>query len=213
MERKCGVLFDLDGVLIDSEPEYTRFWGEIGREYNLGIDRFEHVIKGSTLPNILNTYFPKNQHQEIIEKHLAFERDIKFAPFTEAMRFVDELSAAGIPKAVVTSSNNAKMAGLYSKLPDFKAKFDAIVTADRVTRSKPDPQPYLIGAKTLGVDISDCFVFEDSLAGIESGLRAGATVIGLATTLPFDAIKEKARKTISDFTDFHVFDMFVVRES
>lgn len=142
-----------------------------------------------------------------------FEKDMRYTPFIEAMRFVGELNEAGIEYAIVTSSSLQKMENLYSQNPGFRDKFKAVITSDLVAFSKPHPQPYLLGAKAIGVNPENCFVFEDSLSGIESGKAAGATVIGLATTLPLDAIKGKAHKTITDFAGFHISDMLSVKQN
>ena len=136
-----------------------------------------------------------------------FEASMQYIPFEEAMRFVDELSAANIPTAIVTSSSKLKMEKLYAQNPGFKEKFNAVITSDLVTYSKPHPQPYLLGAEALGVAPQNCFVFEDSLLGIESGNNAGATVIGLLMTFPYSQINGKARKTINYFSNFYFIDM------
>ena len=206
--NKIGVLFDLDGVLIDSESVYTKFWAAAEKLYPPGIDNFAIKIKGTTLPDILSRYFPDIEVQKKLMKMINdFEASMQYIPFEEAMRFVDELSAANIPTAIVTSSSKLKMEKLYAQNPGFKEKFNAVITSDLVTYSKPHPQPYLLGAEALGVAPQNCFVFEDSLLGIESGNNAGATVIGLATTLPYSQINGKARKTINDFSNFHLIDM------
>ena len=79
---------------------------------------------------------------------------------------------------------------------------DAIITADKVTHSKPHPECFLLGAETLGIPIENCVVFEDSFHGIEAGTRAGMKVIGLATTNPASAIEDKASMVIPDFVGF-----------
>ena len=206
--NKIGVLFDLDGVLIDSESVYTKFWAAAEKLYPTGIYNFAIKIKGTTLPDILSRYFPNIEVQKKLMKMINdFEASMQYIPFEEAMRFVDELSAANIPTAIVTSSSKLKMEKLYAQNPGFKEKFNAVITSDLVTYSKPHPQPYLLGAEALGVAPQNCFVFEDSLLGIESGNNAGATVIGLATTLPYSQINGKARKTINDVSNFHLIDM------
>ena len=210
---KTGVLFDLDGVLIDSESIYTEFWEDVDKVFPTNVADFAHIIKGSTLPKILNTYFPdKNIQQQILEMISGFEKNMRYIPFAEAVRFVDELNDAGIECAIVTSSSLQKMENLYKQNPGFRDKFKAVITSDIVTFSKPHPQPYLLGAEALGINPKNCFVFEDSLSGIESGKAAGATVIGLATTLPMAEIKGKAHKTISDFAGFHISDMLSVKQ-
>lgn len=209
---KTGVLFDLDGVLIDSESIYTEFWAGIDRVYPTHVDDFAHIIKGSTLPKILDTYFPDADKQNDILRRIAdFEKAMVYRPFPEAMLFVDQLNANGIDCAIVTSSSRQKMENLHAQNPSFRSRFKAVITSDVVTHSKPHPQPYLLGAEALGINASQCYVFEDSLSGIESGIAAGATVIGLATTLPLSEIKGKAHKTIESFAGFSVSDMLSVK--
>ena len=209
-----GALFDLDGVVIDSESAYTECWKEIEERFPTGIDNFAIKIKGSTLPKILDTYFPDKQVQEEIGKMIVdYERNMRYVPFPEAIRFIEELNASGVKCAIVTSSSQKKMDNLYEQNPGFRELFAAVVTGDMVTHSKPDPEPYIKGAEAIGIDIKDCFVFEDSLSGIQSGMASGATTIALATTLPFDEINGKAHKTIHDFTGFSISDMLSVKKA
>ena len=103
--NKIGVLFDLDGVLIDSESVYTKFWAAAEKLYPTGIVNFAIKIKGTTLPDILSRYFPDIEVQKKLMKMINdFEASMQYIPFEEAMRFVDELSAANIPTAIVTRS-------------------------------------------------------------------------------------------------------------
>ena len=119
-----------------------------------------------------------------------------------AAEFIRELRERGVRIAIVTSSNDAKMANAYREHPEILSMVDAIITADRVTHSKPHPECFLLGAETLDVPVENCIVFEDSFHGIEAGNRAGMKVIGLATTNPAEAIAEKVSLTIPDFVDF-----------
>ena len=208
-----GVLFDLDGVVVDSESIYTQFWSDIDKLYPTGVENFAIAIKGNTLQRILADYFPDNDvKQDILERIKDFEINMRYKPFAEAIRFINELKRNQFRIAIVTSSSQKKMDNLYTQNPGFREMFDAVVTGDMVSHSKPDPEPYLLGAKAIGVAPESCYVFEDSISGIESGIRAGATVIGLATTLPYDKIDGKAHLTINDFTGFHVGDMLIVEK-
>ena len=208
-----GVLFDLDGVVVDSESIYTQFWSDIDKLYPTGVENFAIAIKGNTLQRILADYFPDNDvKQDILERIKDFEINMRYKPFDEAIRFINELKRNQFRIAIVTSSSQKKMDNLYAQNPGFREMFDAVVTGDMVSHSKPDPEPYLLGAKAIGVAPESCYVFEDSISGIESGIRAGATVIGLATTLPYDKIDGKAHLTINDFTGFHVGDMLSVEK-
>lgn len=208
-----GVLFDLDGVVVDSESIYTQFWSDIDKLYPTGVKNFAIAIKGNTLQRILADYFPDNDvKQDILERIKDFEINMRYKPFADAIRFINELKRNQFRIAIVTSSSQKKMDNLYAQNPGFREMFDAVVTGDMVSHSKPDPEPYLLGAKAIGVAPESCYVFEDSISGIESGIRAGATVIGLATTLPYDKIDCKAHLTINDFTGFHVGDMLSVEK-
>lgn len=208
-----GVLFDLDGVVVDSESIYTQFWSDIDKLYPTGVENFAIAIKGNTLQRILADFFPDNDvKQDILERIKDFEINMRYKPFAEAIRFINELKRNQFRIAIVTSSSQKKMDNLYAQNPGFREMFDAVVTGDMVSHSKPDPEPYLLGAKAIGVAPESCYVFEDSISGIESGIRAGATVIGLATTLPYDKIEGKAHLTINDFTGFHVGDMLSVEK-
>ena len=208
-----GVLFDLDGVVVDSESIYTQFWSDIDKLYPTGVENFAIAIKGNTLQRILADYFPDNDvKQDILERIKDFEINMRYKPFAEAIRFINELKRNQFRIAIVTSSSQKKMDNLYAQNPGFREMFDAVVTGDMVSHSKPDPEPYLLGAKAIGVAPESCYVFEDSISGIKSGIRAGATVIGLATTLPYDKIDGKAHLTINDFTGFHVGDMLSVEK-
>ena len=206
----CGVLFDLDGVLIDSESLYTGFWNEMEHIYPTGIPDFAAAIKGTTLPSILSHYADEDVRRYIVERVHRFEHEIVYPVFPGVMEFLAELRAYGIPCAIVTSSDDVKMASLRRQHPDFVKHFEAVIDASMVTRSKPDPQGYLLGAEAISRKPENCFVFEDSIQGMAAGRAAGAAVIGLATTLPREMINDKARIIIDGFTGFEVSDMLAV---
>lgn len=188
-----AALFDLDGVLIDSETLYTQFWEKVGREHHLPSPTFAYDIKGTTLTEILTTHFPEPEVRTDIDRMLhEFENEIIYPVFPGALEFVDKLRALGLKTVIVTSSDNKKMNFLFSQHPEFPGHFDAIVTACDVTRSKPDPEPYLVGAMKAGVRPEECIVFEDSFQGLEAGRRAGCKVVGLSTTNSAESIAGKA---------------------
>lgn len=198
-----AALFDLDGVLIDSETLYTRFWENVGKVHHLPSPTFAHDIKGTTLDDILTTHFPDPEVRASVDRLLhEFENEIVYPVFPGALEFVDSLRAKGIKTVIVTSSDNKKMDFLFAQHPGFASHFDAIVTAADVTRSKPDPQPYLIGAVKAGVQPCECVVFEDSFQGLESGRRAGCRVIGLSTTNSAEAIAPFCDEVIPSLESF-----------
>ena len=102
------------------------------------------------------------------------------------------------------------MANAYREHPELKSMVDYIVTADRVTHSKPHPECFLLGAEMLDAEIENCVVFEDSFLGIEAGNRAGMKVIGLSTTNSADAIADKCALVIPNIADFSFEKMITV---
>ena len=203
-EKPIAALFDFDGVVVDTEPQYTLFWDEKGQKYHPEIPNFGHHIKGQTLIQIYKQFFrePESLQDEITRQLLDYELTMHFEYIDGVVDFMKELREKGVKLAIVTSSNDAKMANAYREHPELKTMVDCIVTADRVTHSKPHPECFLLGAEMLGVEKDNCIVFEDSFHGIEAGNRAGMKVIGLATTNSAEAIAAKCALVIPDFTDF-----------
>jgi len=183
--HKTGFLFDLDGVLIDSEREYSRIWAQVNSEYPTGVKSLESVIKGCTLDKILTDHYPDlDVRKKVVKRLYELEGQMKYSYLAGAKELLCELRERNIPAALVTSSNDVKMAHLDEELPDIRGYFDFIVTADLISRSKPDPEGYLLGASSIGCDIVKSVVFEDSLQGVKAGRNSGAYVIGVAGTLP-----------------------------
>ncbi|MDR0506150.1 MAG: HAD family hydrolase [Dysgonamonadaceae bacterium] len=204
MNEQPTFLFDLDGVIINTEPQYDIFWKNTAEKYKLGIDNFEKIIKGATLPYIFDNYFAhlsKETQQEIAIANQAFELEMDILPIPGALLFLENAKKDGIRMGLVTSSNDRKIDYVFNCLP-ISQYFDTIVSADRITRGKPDPMAYLLAAQDLGVSPEYCYVFEDSFNGIDSGNAAGMKVIGLSTTHPAEKIAEKCIKVIPDFTEF-----------
>ncbi len=199
---KCA-LFDMDGVVIDTESQYDIFWKHKSDKYNTGIPNFEKVIKGTTLHNILSKYFSELGEEEtrkLVDSLDEFEVNMQFDEIPGAFSFIDNLKKQDIKIGLVTSSLGKKMDAVYDRL-HFDKLFDTVVTGADVTKSKPNPEGYLLAAKRLGIKPENCVVFEDSFAGIEAGKAAGMTVIGLYTTHPKENIDERNVVSIPNFKD------------
>ena len=204
---QTAALFDLDGVLVDSEGVYYEFWDNIDKMFPTGIPDFAASIKGSTLKKIMD-YFPDPDVRSRIIKMLdEQERSMKYVLFDGVLPFLDDLRSRHIPCAIVTSSNEDKMHKLFDQHPGFADYFKVVITDRQVTRSKPDPQGYLMAASQLDCDPSDCYVFEDSFSGLEAARRSGAKVIALSTTNTADLLKDKADKVISSFNQLSVYKL------
>lgn len=195
-----AALFDLDGVILDTESQYTEFWGAMGREYRPDVPDFVYRIKGQTLRQIFDAWIhsPKDQ-KEVTRRLDEFEAQMQYPYIKGTRAYVEQLRQLGVPTAIVTSSNQPKMQSVYNSHPELPSMFDRILTSEDFTESKPSPQCYLRAAEALGVDIKDCIVFEDSFNGLRSGRASGAYVVGLATSNPKEAIEKLCDEVIDDF--------------
>ena len=204
MVNNIAFLFDLDGVIIDTEPQYDIFWEKTADKYKLNIDNFVNLIKGTTSFDIMSLYFSgfsKIVQQEIISDYKAFELNMDIIVVPGALDFLEDVKNAKIPMGLVTSSDDYKINYIFSQLT-IRHYFDTVVSAGRITKGKPDPMCYLLAAQDLNISPWNCFVFEDSFNGIKSGNAAGMKVIGLSTTNPVESIVQDCIIVISDFRHF-----------
>lgn len=188
--KRFGALFDLDGVLVDSESQYTIFWDDIERRFPTGIPNYAVAIKGRTLTSILGYYPTEDVRKQVVDELYKFESTMPYPLMKGVRELLDSMRSEGWATAIVTSSDSVKMQRLFQATPELKGYFDVIVDGSMVTRSKPDPQGYLMAAEAIGIDPADCFVFEDSLQGVAAGRASGSTVVGLATTFPRERIEQ-----------------------
>lgn len=196
------VLFDLDGVIMDTETQYGIFWNRTGKEL-LGLDDFGKRIKGQTLNHIISHFDGVSKSKdEIIMELYEYERNMSYDYIPGADEFMKDLHARGIPMAIVTSSNDAKMVNVRKAHPELWELTEAVLTSEHFSKSKPDPECFLKGMEVLGGRPEDTYVFEDSIHGINAGRAAGAKVIGLATTNTREAIVHLCDQVIDDFRGF-----------
>ena len=201
-----AALFDLDGVIFDTEPQYTIFWGAQCREFHPEHPGLEHEIKGSTLDQIYNKWFAgelETKREEVTQRLNAFEAQMHYDYLAGLEAFLADLHRAGVKTAVVTSSNQPKMQSVYRSHPEFQNLFDAILTSEDFAESKPSPDCYLRAAACLGATPSESIVFEDSINGLLSGRAAKMFVVGLTTTNSRERIKELSDYQMADYTDMN----------
>lgn len=175
-----GVLFDMDGVLVDSTPAVARVWSGWAREH--GFDPDEVVKRAHGRPSIttIQELLPLGDHEaedrEVERREIADLEGV--IPLPGALQLL--LALPSDRWAIVTSCTR-QLAGVRiaaAGLPNPKH----LVTATDVKHGKPDPEPYLKGAQILGVPAGDCIVIEDAPAGVRAGRAAGARVIAVRTT-------------------------------
>lgn len=207
MNNVKAALFDLDGVVFDTEPQYTVFWEAQCKEFHPERPRLAHEIKGQTLEQIYDTWFDgelRAVRPLLTDRLNAFEYQMQFLYVDGFELFIASLRKQGVKTAVVTSSNHQKMESVYRQHPEFKAMFDAILTSEDFEHSKPHPDCYLKAAARFDAQPEECVVFEDSFNGLKSGRAAGMTVVGLATTNPAEAIRPLCDQIISDYFNFSI---------
>jgi len=180
-----AILFDMDGTLIDSEPLWLEAEIEIMEELGCNWDQQDQInCLGGPIDKTENYmqdrsnnikpfgYFTKKL-DDVMEQKLSTKLNL----IPNALEIINECKRSEIKIALVTASSGRLMRAVLKRFP--VGIFDTTVSYDDVKRSKPNPEPYLLAAKTLGVDITNCVVLEDSLTGVQSGLSAGAQVIGI----------------------------------
>lgn len=201
-----AALFDLDGVVFDTEPQYSVFWGEQCRLYHPERPGMEHEIKGSTLEQIFNLGWngelePERRH--VVERLNAFEEQMCLDYVEGFEDFVRDLRQHGVKTAVVTSSNRKKMENVYRKHPECCDIFDEILTSEDFAESKPSPDCYLRAARRFDSAPEECVVFEDSINGLRSGCAAGMMVVGLLTTNALADVAPLSNCQIENYRDFN----------
>jgi sugar-phosphatase len=194
--RCRGLLFDLDGVLVDSTPAVARVWAGWAREH--GFEPDEVVKKAHGRPSIttIRELLPGADHaaedREVERREIADLDGV--IPLPGAMKL---LQALPIERwAIVTSCTRAlaHVRIAAAGLP----KPRHLVTSTDVRHGKPDPEPYLKGAQFLGVPASECIVIEDAPAGIRAGKAAGASVLALRTTASDTELQQAGANWIVD---------------
>jgi mannitol-1-/sugar-/sorbitol-6-phosphatase len=170
-----AVLFDSDGVLVESDASVTRAWGAWAERY--GLDPVEVIgsVHGRLVGQIVDGLLPAADRAEGLQAIIELEREdaASVTPIPGAVELLTHLgTAAPLPWAIVTSGESvlalARLAAAGVPLPA------TVVTGDDVVRGKPDPAPYLLAAARLGVVIEECVVVEDSPAGVQAARTAGA---------------------------------------
>lgn len=196
-------LFDFDGVVVDTEDQYTTFWDEMNRRYVPQVKNFAQILKGNTLVEVFKKYIPLESDRQTIRRELdEFQHTMSYPGIPGVEAFVAALRAAGVKTAVVTSSDRAKMEAVYQQRPEIREMFDRVFTSEDYAESKPSPDCYISAARSFGFEPRECVVAEDSLNGLKSAKASGSLVVGLATTNPRSVVEEYADIVIDDFTSF-----------
>jgi HAD superfamily hydrolase (TIGR01509 family) len=180
-----AVLFDMDGVVVDSEAAVHGFWRAAAAAHGIEIsphDFHRHVYgvpAGHTLDALFSA-LDQQQRADVLARMYAVEANGPYHEIPGARDLLLRLRGCGIPTALVTSAEPPKVDTVIQAL-DLHDLFAAIVTAADIQRGKPDPEGYLLAAARLGIEPTRCLVLEDAVSGVEAAVRAGCTCVGVAS--------------------------------
>lgn len=184
----AALLFDLDGVLINSTPAVARVWRNWGVEH--GFDPDEVVARAHGRPSLttIREYLPDADHEaenrEVERREIADLEGV--VPLPGALELLGSLP---IDRWIIVTSCTRPLAEVRIKaagLP-FPKK---LITSNDITHGKPHPEPFLKGAAALGVPATECVVMEDVPAGVKAGKAAGAKVVAFTTTVQLPVLQE-----------------------
>ncbi len=174
-----AILFDLDGVLVDSTPCVTRVWSNWARQHGLDPEYVVHVAHGQRTIETVRIVAPSLDAQGETNRIEQMELDD-----TDGLRVLpgaaELLGKIPPERYTIVTSGTRRLATKRLQVAGLPVPAK-MITADDVTRGKPDPEPYLAGARALGFDPSLCLVFEDAPSGIQAAKNAGTTAIAVLT--------------------------------
>ncbi len=217
--KPFACIFDMDGVLVDNREYHKQAWAQFIDTYctNKQFDYEELMVKffGKTNQKIFEYLFDKTMDGNELEmwedrKEVIYRTNIntKIVPVGGLIEFLHSLKNAHVPTGIGTSG---PMKNVLFVLDKFVAHqfFTAITDGNQVEHGKPDPEVFLLTAKKLGVEPRRCIVFEDSISGVQAGLNAGMTVVGIATEHSIERlISVGATIAVKDFTKINIEDVY-----
>jgi len=197
--KPAAVIFDMDGVLVDSNPFHLQKWVDLLTKHHIPFkpEELPGQVLGHRNDTAFRYFFGPNlnaaqRHELSEELEATFRRVFKphVKPLPGLRKLIEECYGAGVPMAVASSAMRKNVEFVVDGL-GFRRYFRCLVTGDEVTRPKPDPEIYLRTARTLGADPAACAAFEDSFVGIEAAKRAGMKCVAIASTFPAEALREQ----------------------
>ena len=213
-----ALLFDLDGTLIDSEFFHFECWNEILEEFDVELSYSDWLKTYAGVPmpanaaRLIETYNIIAPLPQLIEKreHLTLERlktkDVNLMPYVADV--LEYFREQNLRLALVTSSPRQDVEAVFER-NGLGRYFELIITRTEVTKSKPDPESYLLCVEKLGLQKEECLVFEDTINGVKSAKAAGLTCIAIQSNTD-----EHHKLTIADklFLDFNQAKEYLVSE-
>lgn len=197
MLQKLGVIFDMDGVIMDNNAYHETAWKKFCDNYGIHLTDLElhEFVFGRVAKDTLEFIFKRDLTSGEID-HYVEEKEViyralygpRIKPLPGLLEFLEDLSKNRVPMTMATSAPPGNVAFAFSHLP-IEKYFQDHLNASHIRKGKPDPEIYLRSIQNLGLSPENCIVFEDSLSGIRAALGAGARVIGVTTTHPASEMK------------------------
>lgn len=206
-----AIIFDLDGVIIDSNPAIVAFWNHWANyhSFNLTQDMILQWVYGRKVTATIEGLFSfttEEQQNTIKEAGYAFDAAMHPTGIEGVQDFVQTLKSLNFPRGVATSSHKERMEQMLQRI-GLPNHFEYSITAHDVQKGKPDPEPYLKMAEKLNFAPSECLVFEDAISGVQSAIAAGMTCIGIGNQLTTQSLLyEGAKEVIENFRSLSIQD-------
>jgi HAD superfamily hydrolase (TIGR01509 family) len=209
-----GVIFDFDGVIVDSHPLHMAAWKTILLSKNKHVNDADlsFVRQGAKREEILRHFLGELTPEQV--GSYGAEKDKLFQAHAGELQlvcgfadFLDEMDSAGLPCGVATSGSRVRVEHALSAF-NLRNRFRGVVTGDEVDRGKPDPALFLLAAQALQIEPSRILVFEDAVAGVLAAKAAGMKCIGIAANGRESPLKEAgADFVMNDFAGITINDV------
>lgn len=197
LNKYKAVLFDMDGVIVDSMPYHFISWFETLKKYNVTVSPFDiYENEGEKCEICVKRFFKRDNikcNDKIVEEVLQvrdklYKKYFKVHLFADIVSVLNKLKEKGFLLAIVTGSNREKVKSMLPK--KIISNFDVIIAADMIKRGKPHPDSYLTAAKQLKVKPEECIVIENAPYGIKAAKAAKMFCVAVTTSLPEQYIKQ-----------------------
>lgn len=217
MSSSAALFFDLDGTLVDSDPQHLAAFQRVFAPHGISLDReaYDREVHGVSNETIGKTFLShlsiERRSAILAEKEAIYRTELgEIEPIAGAMALLDFADGRGLGRAVVTNAPRANAVAVLSAL-GLAARLPIVVVGSELERSKPDPLPYIEALRRTGALASSSVAFEDSSSGVQAA-AAGLAVIGLTTTLGRAALMAAgATIVVDDFTDPRIFELIEAR--
>jgi len=210
MKKNIGVIFDMDGVIMDNNKYHEKAWKQFCYNYEIELsdEELHSYVYGRIAKDTLDFIFKKDHSPDQInkyveEKEITYRKEyVKKIKLLDGLsNFLEELKSNNVPMALATSAPHGNIEFAFKYLP-IKDYFKFILCASDIIRGKPDPEIYIKAIMKLNLPSKQCIVFEDSLSGVKAAVDAKTQVIGVSTTHKAEEMNG-VKLVINDFTQIN----------